>query len=318
MSDNLPKVWAFKNPTGAELCQEVYESVKAGKSRFGWSTEDRHSLHIKEPWSEWHSRQQFLLHISPKDWIVHINVPTYGMCVAAQVTGTYDFDEGVLGDCRHYIPVDPESVRKFSRRDPNILMEVNLRPRGRYHRVYAVPEFFESLDNLKTGKYKPEKGETANELQLKEKGLNKLQEIVDIIQTTHPNKHLELFMVEVLKQVPDVENVDPNGFGWKTDHGADIIVDFKSPLGFEYKVIVQVKSYTGTHGGTAGVNDLRRGIEEFKGNAGLLISTARETEKLNEALEKLSKDIDKPISSLCGIDLARFVLKHAPHLVLGD
>ena len=80
------QVWAFNKSNNQEARDLIYKSVKSGKSRFGWSTKAENNLKLKDNWSEDHSKQLFLLQIKPDDWIVHINTPSYGKCIAAKVT----------------------------------------------------------------------------------------------------------------------------------------------------------------------------------------------------------------------------------------
>lgn len=79
-------VWAFNGVVDESARKLLVESLKAGKSRFGWSQKDNHDLRIPNNWTDWHSRQRFLLEIQPGDWIVHINTPSRGRCMAAEVT----------------------------------------------------------------------------------------------------------------------------------------------------------------------------------------------------------------------------------------
>src|SRR5664279_41416 len=115
-------IWAFNTPNEENLAF-VYESVQKGRSRFGWGTEFNGDLRRLDPlpWAKLSQdealcfrKTNFLLRINPKDWIVHINVPTYGRCVAVQATGSYEFDvETPTGDFRHYIPVDSTTKIEF-------------------------------------------------------------------------------------------------------------------------------------------------------------------------------------------------------------
>ena len=314
------KVWAFKNPP-SDCIQEIYESAKAGKSRFGWSWLDVHDL--KKPRTDQHSRQQFLLRIKPGDWIVHINVPSYGQCVAAKVNGTYGFDEGKLGDFRHYIPVDPESVVEFGRNDPRLRQELysGLRPRGRSQRVYQVDRFLESLNNLQGPIAQLSEGESAGEYHLKKDSGIYLKKIAEMMKSNFPRDKLEDFMVKVFENLPDAGEVIHNGAasGWKSDWGADIILRMRSSFNFiEPVIVVQVKSYEGQHFDTGFADQLKTGIEKFDGTAGLLISTADRTDEVDKALESISNEIGKPVDALCGAELARFVLKYAPNLIFDD
>ena len=90
------KVWAFNKVDHDEYRENIYSSFKSGVSRFGWSQRDEHNLKGNQ-WSDWHSKQLFLLNIKKGDWIVHINTPSQGKCIAGEVLTEYDFDNGF--DC---------------------------------------------------------------------------------------------------------------------------------------------------------------------------------------------------------------------------
>ena len=152
-------VWAFNKAEEQETRDLIYASLKAGKSRFGWSQEDKHDLRIPNNWTDWHSRQVFLLKIQPGDWIVHINMLDYGHCVAAQVESAYEYDEGLKcwwgTDFRHCFKINTGTIIEFNRGNSNILRTVKLRPRYRYQRVYASDDFLTSLDNIKKNRISP-------------------------------------------------------------------------------------------------------------------------------------------------------------------
>ena len=108
-------IWAF-NKVDEPCRKRIYESFKSGISRFGWSQEEKHNLKGKV-WSEWHSKQMFLLQVKKGDWIVHINTPSYGKCIAGQVKFEYQFDEGLdcwgAKDFRHSFEIEKESIIEF-------------------------------------------------------------------------------------------------------------------------------------------------------------------------------------------------------------
>ena len=167
------KIWTFNSPNKSQFSsQKDYEdtlnqltkSIRAGKSRFGWSTEDKNNLNdpIYRNLAE-NSRQARLLEIEVDDWIVHINLPKWGNCIAVDVTECYDFDEGIGvtykgrdssysgRDFRHCFQVNTAKIVEFCRTDPNVLTEVNLRPRYRLQRIYQEKEFFEILKRIRIG-----------------------------------------------------------------------------------------------------------------------------------------------------------------------
>ena len=313
-------VWAFAQISkdykdGMDI--SMYDSIKGGKSRFGWSYKEE--LDIRKDWSEHHSKNLFLRQIKPGDWIVHINTPEWGRCVAARVTSEYDFDEGILikfdvhnPDFRHCFAIDTSSIVEFDRRDPNISPTVNLRPRGRYQRVYATADFAQSMSNILNQAVQPEAGERPEDHHLKEKTGELLKNIADLIQKYNKSKEFEKFLVKVFGEMPNVE-VSHTGTGWGTDHGVDLILTLEDPFGFSKTVLVQAKSYTGKHESLQAVDDIRRGLDFYKdAHAGLIVTTADRSEELERAVEDLSKETGKEVFLMDGEDLVRFILEHSP------
>lgn len=315
-------VWAFNKVEDENELELIYKSLKGGKSRFGWSIDDRHNLLLKDNWTDWHARQMFLLEVKPGDWVVHINTPRWGRCIAAQVTSSYQFDDGIecsdRNDFRHHFNVDLNSIIEFDRNDPNLISSVNLKPRARYHRVNAVADFIQSIENLKTNAVSIQNGDTREEFHLREKADDILGQVTELIQQANQSKALEKFLAKVIRRIPGVESVIENGSGWKSDFGADLIVTLRSTLGvlsIENRIIVQVKSYTGNHYDLEAVTQIERGIQKFNGNAGIIITTAQKTTELENAISEASERIEKPIELLAGVDVAKFVIEHAPEML---
>ena len=318
----MATVWAFNKVSNEFERELLYNSIKLGKSRFGWSKKDKHNLALGNNETEWYSKHKFLLDIHPGDWIVHVNTPSWGKCTAAQVASGYNFDEGLEcswgRDFRHCFDIDINTIMEFDRRDPNILPSVNLNPRQRYHRVYAFDDFIRSIENLKDKKVNLGDSESRGEYHLKEKTSEYLAKITTQIQDTHGGKELERFLAKVFRKIPGVVDVIENGFGWRTDHGADIIVTIRNVLGnlsLEHRIIVQVKSYEGEHHDLSAVSQIKNGIEEYSGTAGMIITTAIASEELKKKVREAAKELRIPIDLIAGDDVARFFIKNAPELV---
>ncbi len=318
-------VWAFSKSDNEEERRLIYQSVKSGKSRFGWSQLDGHNLKLKDNWSDGHPRQLFLLQVRPGDWIVHVNTPDWGKCIAAQVLSDYDFDEGLKcdresgSDFRHYFEIDTSSIVEFERGSPNVLSTVNLKPRARYHRVKATDDFIQSIDNLKNDAVKLGAEESKEEHHLKDKADGYLSEISNLIHEINKGKSLERFLAKVFRKIPGVVDVYENGSRRGTDYGADLIVTMNTSLGnlvFENKIIVQVKSFIGTHHDLTAVEQVKTGIKEYKGTAGMIITTAEKSKELeNKVEEENLKENAVPIDLLASDDVAKFVIKHAPEMI---
>ncbi len=234
----------------------------------------------------------------------------------------YDFDCGLPcewgPDFRHFLAIDVDSIVEFDRKDPNVLPSVNLNPRQRYHRIYAVQDFQRSIENLKQGKVELQEGESREIYHLRNKTDGFLTEIAQLIHETHRGKELERFLARVFRQMPEVIEVDENGFGYGTDYGADLILTTKTSicnLEFENRIIVQVKSFEGMQHALSAVDQVKTGVEKFDGMAGMIITTAKATPELESYVQKVSEEIGCPIDLLASDDLAKFVIRYAPNLL---
>ena len=339
LSETLPNqtIWAFNTPN-EENIPFVYESVRTGRSRFGWSYEKTADLRKLDPrpWSDLtpgetdcFRRANFLLRINPGDWIVHINVPSRGRCVAARAAGGYEFDvETPTGDFRHYIPVDPDTVIEFNRTSPNVLpiIEQKLKLRGNHWRIHAKEMFLESIENLKGNKVSVEEGVTKQLFYLRQQFDAPLREITSRIHKTHLRKHLEDLVAQIFKHMPLVTDAWVNRKGGETDYGADVIVEYSIGLPIpdlerDGKLVVQVKSFEDDHWETGAVEQLETAIEKYGATAGLLVTTGEPTEQLIVAINKLrekvaAKGVD--VGMVAGCDVARFMLRFGGDILLGS
>ena len=319
-------VWAFNAPDESSL-EFVSESLKKGISRFGWSYTDNADIRqiADKYWEEmtddeveiWR-KASFLTNIKKGDWIVHINVPYWGAVTAGQVIVEYDFEaeDNEIGDFRHFFKLDIETIVEFERNDPNVhpLISRKLKLRGKHWKIYAEKEFFESLENIKNNTIQLTSNTSVGLHYLQQEILPFFDQITKIIHSTHPEKKLEYFLADIFKNIPNVTEVKVNGSGWGTDHGADIIVKYASGLEIfglnrEEILVVQVKSYEGEHWSTNAVNQIKTAIDKFEATAGMIITTANSTPHIEEEIDKVSNELNIPISLIAGENVAKFVLK---------
>lgn len=152
-------IYAINTPP-SDYVAKVFNSLKCGEGRFGWSgepTADLYRLKERIDKDEWKSLtegekecyQDWLLQLKPEDYVVYINIPEYGKCTLAKVTGEYFWrfnDE----DFNHRFSVDRESLHTFDRNDANVhpALSARLKLRGRWWTVYAENEFHALLDSL--------------------------------------------------------------------------------------------------------------------------------------------------------------------------
>ena len=312
------QVFTFAKIDDKDARQKVYQEIKNGKSRFGmW--EQKKSLKEK-----WFGKHAILLRIKKGDWIVHVNMPEYGKCVTVQTKVEYSFDDGV--DCswgkdfNNYFPIDKDSIIEFNRNNPNIISSVNLAPRRRAQRVLEVGDFLKSIENLKEGKFDDTKKSDKSIVHLQEKINSLLPQVTSHIQEMNKSKEFERFLHRIFENMPNTISIQ-NGFGWRTDNGADLIVEFQNPIigvNVTTKLVVQAKSYSEHHFDTKAIDQIVTGIKKYNADAGLLITTAIETEKLEEYIREKSEEIGKTIDLIAGVDVAKFVLRYAPELLIGN
>src|ERR1039457_3425315 len=121
-------IWAFQRPKDEPHFEKyVVDSLAKGESRFGWGWVNLLDLQGK-PWQEMEEGEKlcwgysnFLLGVKPGDWIVHVNIPSTGMCTAAQVAREYRFDlNPTIGDFGHCFEIDPTTKIEFNRNDERI------------------------------------------------------------------------------------------------------------------------------------------------------------------------------------------------------
>lgn len=311
------QVYAFAKIDDQDARLKVYEEIRKGKSRFGmWEQ----SASLKE---QWFGKNAFLLRIKEGDWIVHVNMPSYGKCVAVKTIGEYGFDEGIKcnwgNDFNNFVPVDPQTMIEFNRNNPNVLPTVNLAPRRRAQRVLEVADFLTSIDNLKDGKFDSTTKQDKSITHLQDKITKLLPQITSHIQEMNRSKEFERFLHRIFSSMPNTISIQ-NGFGWRTDNGADLIVEFDNPIigvNVTTKLVVQAKSYSGKHFDTNAIDQIVEGIGKYDADAGLLITTANETEVLEEYLRKKTEEIGKTIDVIAGNEVAKFVLRYAPELLIG-
>lgn len=339
---NDPTIWALKGPSSDDQKDLprtqafLTDSITKGTSRFGWSYIDTANLlDLKsKSWQEMSEGEQycwrksnFLLDVNKGDWVIHVNIPHWGACIAGQVSETYNFEQSgnTVGDFRHTLKLDPSTIVQFDRNDDRVLPIISsrLKLQGRYWRIRHVAEFNRTITNLRTEESGKTEVTSPGIFYLKQDLSPLLQSITEKIQQANPAGKLEGFIAEVLRKVPNVQEVIEHGKykGWGTDHGADLVVKYNSGLSIgnlekEDTLVVQVKSFTGRHWETNAVDQIEVAITKFDAAAGLIITTAQTTEDLERAVEALNDKLKKPIGLLAGDAVARFVLKYGGDLIL--
>ena len=146
-------IYALRGTGDPNTDAMIYNSLADGVGRFGWSnieTANLHELQARIDADGWDSLsneeqdcyQDFLLDLEENDYVVYINVPEWGECTLARVTGGY-FWNYEDDDFNHRFPVDPQSISVFDRNAAIVhpALSRRLKLRGRYWHIYMYQEF---------------------------------------------------------------------------------------------------------------------------------------------------------------------------------
>ena len=314
------KIFALKAPPAAEQVKKIDRSLQGGEGRFGWSyveSADLRQLDERIEQNGWnslnndekHCYQHFLLSICPNDYVVYVNLPSFGKCTVAKVTGCYEWryeDD----DFNHRFAIDVSSLRVFDRDDARVhpYLSARLKLPRRQWRVYAEREFQNLLDVLERGAEEHRARTPEDSLSYLQKGSKEhLDRIADGINRTYPGKELEELIAATLKRVPGVRRVEH--MKGRADRGADLEVEIETIPPLVQNLVVQVKSYEGEISDTKAVEDIANTIDDA--DMGLIVSTATSVSvDFRDAMDKLKEEKHKPVELLYGSELAHFVLKY--------
>ena len=326
----MKNLYALK--VAAPWAKQIHEDLCAGEGRFGWSyckTADLRKLRdliaagreSQLSDAEWDCNQSFLLELQPVDYVVYINVPEWGRCTTARVTKEYYWqcdDE----DFNHRIGVDPNSVFDFDRNDsavhPNLSARLKLQ--GRWWRIYATEEFEDLLKAADSDRLGSRSTPEHRISLLADECKPHLRKITEAIHHTHPGKHLEDLIEDIIARIPGVYDV--RHFRGRADQGADLVAVMESTHPITQEVnqttcVIQVKSFEGEHWDTQAVEDIRKAFKAHpEATEGLIVSTATvSTEDLEAELERLRRELGRPVNLLIGEEVAALLLRSGRELI---
>ena len=156
-------IYVFGDPQDEGLAKFAYDSlVNDGISRFFWSYNEGIDLNVltSKKWEELtpeeyeaRKKSEFLLGIKPGDYVVHVNLPTWGKVTVCKVVLGYYFQRDLPeghNDGRHCLQVN--NVFTFDRDDPLVHHEIStrLKLKGSHWKILDEyeKEFFDSLSSL--------------------------------------------------------------------------------------------------------------------------------------------------------------------------
>ena len=309
------------------------ESLQTGLARFGWGyslgdsrKDDANLARLRKKKDEgvpldglemgvW-EKTSFLLNVKAEDYLVYVNVPTYGECTVARVQSTYRWLPWGK-DFGHAIPVYADSIRSFNRNDRQLHPSLSRRFKlqRRWYRIYLKSEFEQLLDDLQNNSLTGERADAASRRgQLAEALLPQLDETSQMIHQYHPGKDLEELVAHALNNVPGVLPGSVKRNRGRADCGADVEFEFAPDVPYvqSQRYAVQIKSYEGVMTTAEAIEDIERAFRKDNTFDGaLIISTATTIgDKFSSRMESLGDEEGRPIKVLYGADLARWLLKY--------
>ena len=308
----------------------TFRSLNENVGRFGWSyikTADLTKLQARIEQGdsltpcEWDCYHPFLLDIKDGDYVVYIDIPEWGKCTLAHVTGPY-FWRYHDDDFNHCFPVESRSVRVFDRNDAVVHPQLSrkLKLRGKYWRIYDMHQQFESLiESLREGRHgQPRTMETSLDW-LKGEIQSDPESITKKIHRTYPGADLENPTADAFRNVPGVKEVKEQGGAGERGADLRVIFEWEVPiLGIQEQrtCVVRVKSFEGDMGDTRALEQIRQPLDHWDAQIGIIVSTASSvSEAFEHALEDLQKETGKPFNLVFGEDVAAFLLRFGSQLL---
>ena len=301
----------------------VHEWLKGGDVRFGWSYVESANLHdlrhriATDGWSSLDEEEKacyhdLLLSLDFGDYVVYVNVPEWGQCTLAEVTGPY-FWQWADNDFNHRFPVDPDSVRTFQTNDDKVLpaLRARLKLRPKCYRVHAEEEFGRLVEALHRD-VRPAPGSPGdNPHGLTDEMKPSRSTVTEKIRRMRPHADLENLVERVLRRVPGVGSVVRQAAPGK--RGADFVVEFAmgSIPELYQTLVIQVRPGQGALRHPAVVDDVRRAFGSCGADMVLIVSTTMARDpQVESGLDRLREETMKPVSLLMGDELAAFLMRH--------
>ena len=330
----MPAAYVVKTVVEGQPIPGVFDELKAGRARMGWSYQDNLDLRLLlgrieqgEQLDE-HERGAkrclgFLTKVKLEDYLIYPHQPNRGKFSVVQVTGDYDYSteqDGLDEDFRSFRPCvlkTPEPVDMYDEIVTSQLRHRLGRP-GRLSQVYDTSSFsgfLEDLHNHQQGQRQD--GSNRASLRRIHNGLR--ENLPDALRREFSRADLSRQFCRVLF----------DRMGYTTDvqegpyeAGSDVVVTVDNPLLLgEFRIGVQVFSYEGDVQESAlqpKLDQLLRGWETNSLNYGVLLTTGRCSEAAVAALRNHNKEKpDRRVRLIEGDDLADLFLKHFPPGDLG-
>ena len=313
----------------------VFDELRAGRARIGWSYEDALDLRLigeaakqgRELSKAEHKAKRcmgFLTRPVRNDYLLYPNQPERGMFCAVQVTGCYGYSsaaEGIDSDFRSYRPCSLITIKPIDLKDDIVSSQLRYRlgKQGRFSKVYDPAPFFEFLGDLEEPRRPLPDG--ANQARFWKIHRELRKSLPDAIRRQFSSHDLSRhFCRELFERMGYTVEVQEG----PAEAGSDVVVTISDPLLHEeadIRIGVQVFAYEGEVQESALRGKLEQLLRGWEGNGldhGVLLTTGRCNPQAEEAVSKhnaneLKRDGSKRLIRLIDADnLADLFLRYFP------
>ena len=324
----MPRAYVVKAVADGWPIPGVFEELRAGRARIGWSYQDDLDLRfMKEKISKGTPLNKaqkdakrclgFLTRVASKDYLIYPHQPDRGQFCVVQVTGEYDYspaEKGLNGDFRSFRPcslMTAEPVAMYDEIVPAQLRYRLGRP-GRFSEVYDIGPLSIVLNGL------PEAGrlrDGSNQTIMKRIHDELREKLPDTLYREFSNADLSRNFCRELFERMGYSLAVQEG---PAEAGSDVVVTVGDPLlpdKVEFQIGVQVFSHKGSVEESylkSKLKQLLKGWDDNHLDYGALLTTGRCSEAARAALHRHNKGSDRLVRLIDGDDLADLFLQYFP------
>ena len=321
----MQEAYVVKTADDGQPVPGVFDELKAGRARIGWSYQDNLDLRLlfirieqgkqlDEDERDARRCLGFLTRVNSEDYLLYPHQPDRGLFSVVQVKGDYYYStdkDGLSEDFRSFRPCllkTPEPVDMYDEIVPSQLRQRLGRP-GRFSQVSDTSSLFIFLEALPEAGHQQDGSNRASVHRIHNELRGKLPEAL----------HREFSRADLSRQfcsdLFDRMGYSPEVQEGPAEAGSDVVVTVGNPLlPVEFRIGVQVFSYQGNVKEPALQSKLGQLLGGWKDNSldyGVLLTTGRCTEAAKAALRNHNKkEPALQVRLIDGDDLADLFLKY--------
>lgn len=331
----MPAVFVLKAVKDGTPVSGVFDELKAGRARIGWSWKDH--LDLRSLLGKLDRQEQldkdeqytrrclgFLTRVNPEDYLVYPHQPERKRFVVVQVKGDYDYsteEEGLDEDFRSFRPcllITQEPVDMYDGRVASDL-RYRMGVPGRFSQISDPTSFFMFLETYQSGPAGEDRQRSGSKRNRVDRIHDKLRGILpEILRREFSRADLSRnFCSDLFKRMGYTPQVQEGPH----EAGSDLVVEVNHPLlPGDFRIGVQVFAYKDEVEESSLRSKLEQLLEGWDDNSldyGVLLTTGRCTPKAVAALIDHNKknkktNKDRPVRLIEGDELADLFLKYFP------